>query len=340
MARKHVNPSNLIGKISGEFTVISWKSKMYVDRLGYSYTLECKNGHIKEVNYRRLLKSKLKCRDCAITLDLELRKIKRKRKRKQEELIQNSNKNQDDDYLDKERYIRLPDGSVTPHPTWQKKLQQNRFKYYLKKSNIPEDYYLLDFDSFAWKHSKGSVEDCKYWAENLTKTEVKKLTNMNLYLYGTNTTGKTTIQCAIGKTAIKLGLKVRFMLAGDLIGHLMKTGSFTKDVEAQKAIADITSADVILIDDVFDPNKSILWNTENKTLIIAKWDTFFRNLLSQKKKVVLTSNMQISEVQSSYGKSLFELLQRWFMPISLSDSVKNIRRKDLIEGTMRDQSKQ
>jgi len=212
------------------------------------------------------------------------------------------------------------------NPEWQKKIQNEKYKYYLKESSIPSDYWDLTFEH-AGKGTNGRVvEICKNYISRL-----KKKTKKNLYLYGLNSTGKTTAMCAIGKEAIREGLKVKFLQASSLLNLLQKTSGYGIDETYEFEKRKLDSYDLLLIDELFDSTKSTLWKGESKNLIVSEWDGFLRHHLSNDRRIVCTSNILSERIANDYSTSLFELVDRNFMVLKFTQSVKDERKKQLNE---------
>jgi DNA replication protein DnaC len=216
-------------------------------------------------------------------------------------------------------------GELTAYlnPDWKEMIQNEKFSYFLNKSNIPNDYWDLDFDSFPWEKSKPQVDNCRKYA---LECKEEKFKDVSLYLYGGNSSGKTTVACSIAKEFIRKGLRVKFILAGSLAEMLMKKSSYTTDEEIKDKIEDLKNSDLVIIDDCFDRTKSIMWKSDSKNLIISVWDSFLRDILSRQVRVIITSNILPLEIQNIYGKSMYELIDRNFVLQKFEDSVKYVKK--------------
>jgi len=224
-----------------------------------------------------------------------------------------------------EKYIlKIIDGeeSAVLNPEWAKHIQNLKYDWYLKESNIPSDYWDLTYDHCGIGKNNRVISICRNYVNR-----IKKGTKKNLYLYGLNSTGKTTAMCCIGKDAIKEGLKVKFILSDDLVDLLQKTSgySYHEDLEYNKKT--LMSCDLILIDEVFDSSKSIMWKGESKNLIVSQVDAFLRHVLSNNKRVVTTSNILKERIASDYSTSLFHLVSRNFQELKFTESVEEARQK-------------
>lgn len=210
------------------------------------------------------------------------------------------------------------------NPKYIEKIQNERFEFFLKKSNIPSFYWNINFEDYRGNKESKELKQIIYYANNCYK---KKFDHIHLYLWGNQSTQKTALSCNILKQGIRNGLKVKFILAGTLISDLMKIQGFKTDEDIYYKIKDLKKQDLILIDDIGDINKSIYWKTsDNKNMIISAWDLFLREIVVSNTKVIMTSNFDVSIFKQYFGESLYELIDRNFAQIYLTQSVKSIRK--------------
>ncbi len=209
---------------------------------------------------------------------------------------------------------------------WDKEYSKLKYDVLLKYSGIPKEYHNLNFDDYIGEVSKKDVNFIHHLAIDCRNQNNE---DMNLYLVGENSTQKTMIACAAGKEFMRQGLTVKFVLAGNLINHLLKLQGYNSDDESLRFIKELENAHLIIIDDCFDKNKSLAWKNESKHLITAEWDSFFREFLSNNYRFIITSNFKIGNISASYSTSLHELIDRNFISINCSDSVKEYRKKML-----------
>jgi DNA replication protein DnaC len=210
------------------------------------------------------------------------------------------------------------------NPDYQEKIQNERYEFFLNKSNIPSFYWNIGFDNYRGDSNSKEIKQIIYYAENCYK---EMFNHVNLYLWGNQSTQKTALACNILKQGIHNGLKVKFILAGTLIDNLMKLQGFSQDEDIYYKIKELKNCDLLLIDDIGDINKSVYWTkSDSKNIIISAWDTFLREILSSNTKVVMTSNFDISIFKQYFGDSMHELIDRNFAAIHLTQSVKSIRK--------------
>ena len=82
-------------------------------------------------------------------------------------------------------------------------------------------------------------------------------------------------------------------------------------MKSKREIKVALNQDILIIDDAFDPRKATLWKNESSDFLIAKWDTFLRDFLSNGGKVWLTSNKSKSQIESKYGEAIVALFDKW-----------------------------
>jgi DNA replication protein DnaC len=206
----------------------------------------------------------------------------------------------------------------------QQEAKIKKYQYFLIQSGLPEFYHNINFEDYKGDHNSEVFKKVKYYADNIDKSEFK---HVSLFIHGKHSTQKTAVACNILKEAMKKGLTCRFILAGVLIDKLMKLQGFHKDEELYEEIKQLKKCDVLLIDDCFDPDKSLMWkNSVNNSMIIAEYDIFFRDLLSRNTKIIITSNFDKSIIKQYYGISLFELIDRNFVSLEFTESIKELRK--------------
>ena len=212
------------------------------------------------------------------------------------------------------------------NPEYQKKIQNEKYLLYLKQSGIPEFYHTIEFKDYHGNKESDEFKKIFYYANHCHE---EKFDHVSLYLYGSNGVQKTAISSNIGKQAIRNGLRVKFVLAGDLINKLIKLQGYV-DYNNEiiqniyRQVQELKQCDLLILDDVGDPEKTLQW--KNSPLLTVEWDNFFRELLASKTKIVMTSNFDIETFKQYFSQSIFELLDRNTVKIHLTESIKNIRK--------------
>ena len=205
-----------------------------------------------------------------------------------------------------------------------KHIAQLKYELLLKRSGIPPFYWSID-----WKDYKGDLsrDNLKKVIQYADECFTEKFDYVNLYIWcGANSSQKTAVMCNVGKEAIKQGKRVSFILAGVLTDYLLKNSGYSYNEEIAGYLKELQQADMLLIDDVFDENKSTVWNSNS--LIIAEIDKWLRPLFSTNIKVVMTSNVSPENIIKKYGKSMAELVTRNCVPLEFKDDIKKERTKN------------
>ena len=213
---------------------------------------------------------------------------------------------------------------ATINPEWKKLQILKYFNFYLKISGIPQNYWSYDLDNI---HIESSIIDqAREFIRDVDKTT-------SLYLYGENSTGKTTTACVIAKELIKLNLNCYYILSSDAIDCLMASSGYNNSVEDEVSSLrnKLKDIDILIVDDIFDKNKSLYWNTQANNLIVGQWDYLIRYRCSHKKKNIFTSNVDINKINTDFGRSISELIETNFKFIKFErNDVKNIRQSSLL----------
>jgi DNA replication protein DnaC len=208
------------------------------------------------------------------------------------------------------------------NPIYREKIQNEKFKFFLEKSGIPSFYWNINFKDYKGDKTAKEIRQIIHYAENCHK---EKCNHVHLYLYGNFGCQKTALSCNVLKQGIKNGLRVKFILAGTLISYLLKVQGFSKDEDIEIKLKELKECNLLVIDDIGDINKSVYWKNSNN-LVIAAWDSFLREVLSSDTKVIMTSNFDITIFKQYFGESLYELIDRNFAQIHLTQSVKSVRK--------------
>jgi len=211
----------------------------------------------------------------------------------------------------------------TINPEWEKIKRAEKYELFLSKSGIPNFYWNIEFEDYEGNKDSIAYKSIKYYADNITD---EKFNHVSLYLYGNSSTQKSALGCNILKSAMRQGLRCKFMLSGHLINKLMKIQSYSVDEDISQEIKELKEMDVVLFDDAFDPAKNLMWKGESKNLILCEWDSFLRDLISNGTKIIMTSNFGLDIIKQNYNDFLFELIDRNFASFELTDSVKSIRK--------------
>jgi len=209
------------------------------------------------------------------------------------------------------------------NPRYKRKILEKKYNILLKKSNIPEFYWNVDFKHYKGENSKENLKKVIYYAQNF---ENEKFNHTHLYLFGSQSCQKTACGINILKEAIHRGKECYFVLGGILIDKLMKIQGYTINEEIESYINKLKNADMILLDDLFDEKKNLYWS-KNSDLVITAWDMFLREVVSSSTKIIITSNIPIEAIKEKFGESLYHLIDRNFLALSFYDNIKNEKKR-------------
>lgn len=225
--------------------------------------------------------------------------------------------------IDNIEYLTLTDTHI-------KTISEKKYKRMMEKSGMDTFYWDINFKDYQGTQSLKEVERIKKYAR---LCHLPEMDYVHLYLYGKTSVQKTSLAYNVGKHAIRHGMKVKRVLAGELINLLMTNQGFGFEKVIYNQLQEIMSQDMLILDDCFDKRKSLMWTTANKDMIVSEWDTFFRKILASKTRVIITSNANIEHLKLDYGNSFYELIDRNTIQLQLLDSVKDKRKKS-IEGKL------
>jgi DNA replication protein DnaC len=211
------------------------------------------------------------------------------------------------------------------NPRYKNLIAQKKYEFLLKESGVPEFYWDIHFENYRGTRSIDSVEKLKKFSLDLDNP---KFNHVHFYLFGINSSQKTSMGCCVLKEAMRKGKTCKFVLAGDLIDKLLKSQGFSVSEDIENYIRNLREADIILIDDAFDPSKSLMWSRpESANLVITAWDIFLRSMITSSTKIIMTSNVPIENIKEKFGESMFHLIDRNFVQLPFYDSYKELRKK-------------
>lgn len=213
------------------------------------------------------------------------------------------------------------------NPEFQKQSNKDMYEYKLKKSGIPKEYHKYTFDNILG-FEKSVIDKSREYVDNFHNNE-----DTSLYFIGERNSGKTALSCIIGMELLKKGYNVSFVEFQYLQDCFITNQGFEKNEEIQTYIKKLKKSDVIIIDDCYDPEKSVRWKNSNH-LIIAEWNFFIRSYISNENKFIKTSNIAISEVGNYWGKDIASMLSEGrgkFLEIYVKNTELSEKRKQRLE---------
>jgi DNA replication protein DnaC len=213
------------------------------------------------------------------------------------------------------------------NPLYEKEVLKAKYNLHLKHSLIPQFYWDIEFEDYQGNKLSKTYKNILTYSKNLKDEKFK---HVNLYLYGLHSSQKTALAINILKEGIKQGYKVRFVLANVLIDSLMKLQGFKFDNELDIFIKDLKSSDLLVIDDSFNPNTSLIWKkSENNNMILSEWDSFLRGMLTSSTRIIFTSNFAPEVIKQYFGETLFELVDRNCVALVCDDVISDYKKNKL-----------
>ncbi len=194
---------------------------------------------------------------------------------------------------------------------------QNKVILYnnLIRANIPESIMDYHIRSYHGDKSKEQVQKLKKYAKEFEE----KFSHINLYVYGTNSTQKTTLAHWVCRELFKTErLKVHYALMDKLVKDLIACSFGEKD-ELPAAVEKYRTVDLLVIDEAFDKRKMTWYKTDFQ---LSYLDSFLRERLEQNKKAtIFVSNNAPDFIQGTFGDGMFELINRNCQMFLMQDKV-------------------
>lgn len=151
----------------------------------------------------------------------------------------------------------------------------------------------LNFD-----RGKQILSAIKQYSDNLSNA---KKNGISLVLYGANGTGKTLLAVSVLKEAMLQGMSCQMTSLGGLIECY--TDGWTNRERREEFNEKIKNVDFLLIDDVGKEYRS-----KSSDLIEVAFDNLIRYRTFRNKPFIITTNTDMSRLQTAYGQSLISLL--------------------------------
>lgn len=222
--------------------------------------------------------------------------------------------------------VKMVDGEeyAIPNPDWQKHIQEIKFDYFLHHSGIPKVYWNLEFDDVGFGMNERPTAVCNQYVD-----KIKYGSKRNLMLYGNGVTGKSTALSNIGKKALKEGLTVKYLKSSEILDILQKSSGLAVNDVYNVLKENIFKTKLLLIDDLFDPERNLMWKGESKSLIIQEWYNFLSDYLDKGNNICFTTNILKERIAADYSNSLYNLVDTNFLTLEFKESVRDKRKRAL-----------
>lgn len=185
------------------------------------------------------------------------------------------------------------------HKRWEEEQKVSRR---LKEANLWDSDYSID--DYVGEVSK---EDALALVQYINDFK-EKFHNKMLYMYGYNSTQKTTLAQWVGKSLVEKGFSVYYTLMESLSVAL--TPDFNDDSEVKKELVKkALEADLLIVDEAFDKSKLTLYKSGYQIPFI---DRFIRERFEiNKKAIIFISNKEPTQIEEQgFGLSLESLIKR------------------------------
>lgn len=191
-----------------------------------------------------------------------------------------------------------------PHHIKWRQNKDLKIKYI--KNGFSEENFDYTFASYKGEKSISNINRIKNYLKCFLDNDKKNIVKRSiLYLYGPNGTQKTTIASMIGKSLIKCGLNIKYVLMKTLIDLLWDS---QRDENAKLKINDYLNCDIIIIDESFSKDKIHLWQSGAQ---IGYIDEFFRERLNLGNGIIFISNTKPEDIENQgFSHSIQDLISR------------------------------
>lgn len=178
---------------------------------------------------------------------------------------------------------------------------------YYKKSEIEKilksnNFSTFNFDYFRKTPNQGETmspyENMQRTFDNIQNGYLSDFSNhnLNLLFFGSSGTGKSFLSHCIAKNLMDNGFLVVYKTADELLKNLNEI-RFNKDKERFKDLENlILECDLLIIDDL----GTEIINDYN----LSELFTFLNNKLLKNKKMLISTNLSISELTQTYGERI------------------------------------
>jgi DNA replication protein DnaC len=168
-----------------------------------------------------------------------------------------------------------------------------RYLNYLIEAKIPTEYWDLTLDDLTSVKPQQLIAVAQRYIDKL-KIATRK--SLGMLLMGPNGRGKTSLQCAIGKSAVTQGYSVQY---------------FT----AQQYVEAVKSKDVELLEE-YESGKIILFDELDKVYIAQKsnfvakiLEEFIRRMISSGVAFIICTNLVEDDLGKMFGESTMSMLR-------------------------------
>jgi len=176
------------------------------------------------------------------------------------------------------------------HPEKEKKLQSGIHKW---NTANPDHPIRLDF-----MEGRRILDEVMVYVDNIERA---KKSGISLYLWGPNGSGKTLLAVSVLKAILRKGYSGQMTSLGGIIETY--TDGWYNPNKKEIFNERIRNVDFLLIDDIGKEYKA-----KGSDIVEVAFDNLIRYRSFRNKPFILTSNIDINNLSTTYGKSLASLL--------------------------------
>lgn len=195
------------------------------------------------------------------------------------------------------------------HRQWR---QEKEIHYLADKSNIWHDEKTFNYNplvDYKGETSRENMNNLVTFVENFAEDRYRKAT---LYLYGPNSTQKTTLSQWIGLSLIKKGFTVKYFSMQNLTRLL---SDLVDKEEKKDEISELLNVDLLILDESFSKEKVTLYKSGFQLPFL---ESFLKERIEyNRKSTIFISNVILEEItKNGFSESIYQMVLRNVIPFN------------------------
>jgi len=174
---------------------------------------------------------------------------------------------------------------------------------HLKRMNVPKRFWNVSFDKILPEESDHRKVIKKY----LITIDERFNRGCGLLLTGNNGTGKTSCAVVVGKEARRKGYLVLFIRSTALRDGIINNKVFD---DGNTFLERARNVDLLIIDDL-GKEYSKEYGSYNSSI----YEDLLRVRVDEVKPTIITSNLDVEQMNKEYKISMMKLLKSYFLPL-------------------------
>jgi len=185
------------------------------------------------------------------------------------------------------------------HKAW--RLKEAAYQQFIN-NGFNKDYFDNSDNDYIGTESIGNIIRLKNYVERFID---EKVSSSILYFYGKNGTQKTVTANWIGSYLIQANYDVQYISMNNLLDLLWNS---QRDEEQKKRLLKYEDCNLVIIDEAFDKEKSVIWGSGKQLGLI---DDFIRERINYNKGIIFISNKEPSQIKAEgFSISIQDLIDR------------------------------